>query len=148
MRILVLSDNHYINLNFDYSKYDYVIHCGDYGNEYANLTNNKAYFVKGNCDIRGTKEKNFTIDNKVIYITHGDLYNVKNNLNTIIYKAMSLGANVCCFGHTHIPNVFVIDNILYLNPGSYKDGYYAEITDENVVIYCNNKEYKNIEYRW
>ncbi|MBQ3254094.1 MAG: metallophosphoesterase family protein, partial [Acholeplasmatales bacterium] len=83
-----------------------------------------------------------------IYFTHGHMYNVKMTYNTIIYKASSLDASICLFGHTHNPDVFLIDNILFLNPGSYADGFYAIIEDDSVSIFLYNKIYKKINYKW
>jgi putative phosphoesterase len=34
------------------------------------------------------------------------------------YKAQETGADIVCFGHSHILGAEVIDHTLYLNPGS------------------------------
>lgn len=148
MKILVLSDSHHSNINLGKISYDIAIHCGDYGNSYDYLVNNNIHFVRGNCDFKGEKEKELIINNKKIYFTHGHMYNVKMTYNIIIYKASSLDASICLFGHTHNPDVFLIDNILFLNPGSYADGFYAIIEDDSVSIFLNNKIYKKINYKW
>ena len=78
MRILVLSDSHSRLVDdIKFNKYDFVIHCGDYGNSYEILKNNNVIFVRGNCDYQGDNERIITINNKKILILHGDLYNVK-----------------------------------------------------------------------
>ena len=148
MKILVLSDSHFNNIKIDFTKYDYVIHCGDYGLSKKHLKQNNVYYVKGNCDLAGEKELVVTINNKKIFITNGDKYNVKTSYNNLIYKALSINANICFFGHTHRPDMFILDDIIYINPGPYQDGYYVEITDDNILFYMNDRIYKNFEFKW
>lgn len=148
MKILILSDNHSRSLDFDFSKYDYIIHCGDYGNSYDVLNQTDALFVRGNCDYDGPKEIFREINNKKVLVLHGDLYNVKYHYNSLIYKALSRNAHVVFFGHTHRADMFIEDNILFINPGSYQDGSYVVINDDYIIFYKFDKEYKRFEYRW
>ena len=148
MRILVLSDSHRRLLNININEYDYIIHCGDYGNEYNFLNNNNLLYVKGNCDIYGPKERKININNKTILITHGDLYNVKYNLTNLTYKGLSENANIVFYGHTHIQYYFYSDNILYINPGSYQNNDYIIINDNDIYFYNNGKLVDKISYNW
>lgn len=148
MRILVLSDNHHKKLDFNFNNYDYVIHCGDYGNSLEDLRNNNIYFVKGNCDFYGNNDNTFYIDNKKIYITHGNLYNVKYHYNNLIYRALEVEADICFFGHTHRQDLFIDNKILFINPGSYMDGCYIEINDDYILLYKNNELVKKTKYKW
>ncbi len=148
MKILVLSDSHRRKLDLNINDYDLIIHCGDYGESYKYLINNNIFFVKGNCDLLGDKEKIITFNNKRILITHGDLYNVKYNLLAITYKALSSDCNICFYGHTHIQNYFFSDSILYLNPGSYQNNEYVIINNDKVSFYSNNKILKSFYYNW
>jgi putative phosphoesterase len=34
------------------------------------------------------------------------------------YKAREVGANVVCFGHSHIAGAELMDGVLFINPGS------------------------------
>jgi len=150
MKILVLSDSHrrYID-DIDFSKYDYVFHCGDYGVSRDVLENNQnLYYVAGNCDFGNNKEVLVNILNKKIYMTHGDLYHVKYHFNSLIYKAIENEANICLFGHTHEQKIFVRDNILFINPGAYQDGFYAEIEDDGIYFYYNSSLRKKFDYKW
>lgn len=148
MKILVLSDNHYKSLDeFDFSKYSYVIHCGDCGLEYSRLMDRRNIIsVRGNCDFRGNKNFYGIINGKRIYVTHGDLEHVKIGLNTLVYKALELGAQVVFFGHTHQLTCFVEEGILFINPGSYPNSYVV-INDEDVDLIVGNKVTK-FKYKW
>ena len=49
------------------------------------------------------KENIININGVKIFFTHGDLYNVKNTMNSISIKAESIGADMVLFANTHIP---------------------------------------------
>ena len=150
MKILVLSDSHYRFIDdIDFSKYDYVFHCGDYGKSIQVLeSKNNIYYVAGNCDWANNKEVLVEIDNKKIYMTHGDLYHVKEHLNSLVYKALENNSNICLFGHTHEQQVFQRDNIIFINPGAYVDGFYAVILDDGIYFYYYDKLRKKFDYKW
>lgn len=145
MKILVLSDSHNKKIGLDFKSYDCVIHCGDYGQ--SNFENS-IFYVRGNCDFRGIKERVERIFGKKVLITHGDLYQVKYGLDKIVYRALELQCDVCFFGHTHCADVFVESKILFLNPGAYKDGYYACIDENKISLYKDGACYKILEYKW
>lgn len=100
-----------------------VLHGGDYLRDA--LTIKKAYpdiefhCVAGNCDVGApNKEKIIEVCGKVIFLTHGDLYGVKQSYSKILYKAQEYNADIAVFGHTHIPYFEKIDDIILFNPGS------------------------------
>lgn len=144
MRILALSDNHYKNIDLDLNEFDYVLHCGDYG-DYK--FNDNIIYVRGNCDLKGEKIKEIVINNKKILITHGDLFDVKYTLNRLFYKALDSKCDICIYGHTHYQQVEEIEGIYFINPGAYKDGYYAIINDNNIELYYLNKKIKEVKMR-
>ena len=146
MKILVLSDNHFVSLDdIDFDKYDYVIHCGDYGKS-VNINHCNCKFVRGNCDSIGQKYIVTDINDKKVLITHGDLENVKFGFQSLVYKALELEVKVVFFGHTHQLTYFTEQGILFLNPGSYPLTY-IEIDDNFIyLISCENK--RKIEYKW
>ena len=146
MKILILSDNHYKDLDIK-NKYDYIIHAGDYGNMYEYLINNNILFVSGNCDYLGERERIININNKKIFLTHGDKYRVKETMNSLYYKALSLKCDIVIFGHTHIPFCTLNDNILFINPGAYKEGYYVIIKDDKISFYRYDNKLNEINYR-
>ena len=99
--------------------------------------------VKGNCDFDNVEDELiFDIEDKVIFLCHGDKYNVKYGLNEIEAKAKSINSDIVIFGHTHIPLNFKKDNIIYLNPGStslprkvdYKSFSIMNIENNNIEI--------------
>lgn len=96
------------------------IHCGD-----SELQVNAEFIVpyqtvKGNCDWNANflEEKIMEIDGLKIYVTHGHLYGVKSSLQKLQYRAEEVGADIVCFGHSHIAYAEKIGDILYINPGS------------------------------
>ena len=145
MKILVLSDSHSSSIKIDLSSFDYAFHCGDRG--FSKLSDDVIY-VKGNCDFSGDKEKLVEINGKKIFITHGNLYNVKINYMNLYYKALELKADIVLFGHTHKQIVFSEDNILFINPGAYEDGCYAIINDNNIELYEKNLIKEILAFRW
>jgi putative phosphoesterase len=149
MRILVLSDSHSRLVDdIKFNKYDFVIHCGDYGNSYEILKNNNVVFVRGNCDYQGDNERIITINNKKILILHGDLYNVKYDYIRLTYRGEASGASIVFFGHTHRQDLYELNDIMYINPGSYNYGDYIEIIDDKIIFYQNDRVVKKQDFRW
>ncbi len=147
MKILIISDSHNNCLNcINFKSYDYIIHCGDYGNSLKTLINNNVLYVKGNCDNIGNDELIININDKKIYINHGNNYNVKYDYERIIYRALELNADVVFFGHTHKQIIFKEENILFINPGNFPNCY-VEIIDDDIILH-NNYIDKHINYRW
>lgn len=146
MKLLIISDSHRYSLDIDFSKYDYIIHCGDYGSSLELLKTNNALYVKGNCDLDGNDEIALNINNKKVFITHGNKYNVKYDYERLIYRALEVCADIVFFGHTHNQIAFVEEDILFINPGNYPD-FYVEIVDNDIILHSNGFE-KHINYRW
>ena len=142
MKALILSDNHCKNIAIEANKYDYIFHAGDYGASLNTLKALKAIYVRGNCDIEGLAERVLEIDGIKIFITHGNLYNVKMDYLRLIYKAMSVDAKICIFGHTHSQELFFENGICFINPGAYKDNKYAEIIDDEIIFHDNARVIK------
>ena len=80
----------------------------------------EIYAVRGNCDItlEYPLERVIEVMGKRIFITHGHMYNVKNEYNTIFYKAKEINADIVLFGHTHKSIISNYDNLSIMNPGS------------------------------
>lgn len=130
MRALIISDTHrnlsnvYKVINSISNMIDCVIHCGDVVDDAdalrAGYSNLKIYNVRGNCDYGSTvpDEDIFVIDGKRFFVTHGDLYGVNWGIDRICYRAAEVEADVCLYGHTHIPLVENYNGIVIMNPGS------------------------------
>ena len=147
MRILVISDSHFSDISkINKSEYDMIIHAGDYGFSKKKLDALGAKYVKGNCDMHGDKHLLFYYQNKKIFVSHGDLENVKFNDLKIVYKALEYRANICIFGHTHKQTVFESDNVLFINPGNYPNNYIV-ITETGLELYKKDGM-EFIERKW
>lgn len=132
MKVLIVSDSHgltkeLIELKKKYGpEVDEMIHCGD--SELDALSEAMAEYivVRGNCDFDSNFRNDQLVSIKskgigkdlVFYVTHGHLYNVKMSLMNLKYRAEEVGAHIVCFGHSHIAGAELIDNILFINPGS------------------------------
>ena len=129
MRILVLSDTHYKTdgaeelLEELNGQINAVIHLGDNTADAAFIKQNYSmpvFVVAGNCDTddRYPNEMVVKLRGKIIFITHGHRYGVNYGMEKLIHRAQQCGADVCLFGHTHIPYVEIADGMVIMNPGS------------------------------
>lgn len=125
-KIFIMSDSHGLTeevamiKNRHSEEADAIIHCGD-----SELSPNSGEMkgmlcVRGNCDFEPEYPNDLLEEagSRKIYITHGHLYNVKSTLMNLHYRAKEVGAQIVCFGHSHIAGAELIDSILYINPGS------------------------------
>src|SRR5699024_2837342 len=123
-KVIIMSDTHGLVNEIaeirNKHQADKIIHCGD-----SELYKDEAVLegitiVEGNCDqIHQFKtEELIEIDGLRIYVTHGHLYQVKQQLMTLSYRASELNADIVCFGHSHIVYAEQDDNHIYMNPGS------------------------------
>ncbi|MCM3587625.1 metallophosphoesterase [Mesobacillus maritimus] len=125
-KILIVSDSHGSTELLDTIKerheneVNYFIHCGD--SELSNDNPSLRGFttVKGNCDFYGDfpEETMVEVDEFKILVVHGHLYSVKSSLLTLAYRVEETGADIVCFGHSHLLGAEMIDGKLYINPGS------------------------------
>lgn len=130
MRILVISDTHrnlsrvYKVINDIRDKIEVVIHCGDVVEDadairsrYSDL---RVYNVRGNCDYGSAvpNENIFFMGGKRFFVTHGDMYGVNWSTDRLCYKGAEVGADVCLYGHTHIPDIEYYNGMVIMNPGS------------------------------
>ncbi|WP_342432504.1 metallophosphoesterase [Neobacillus sp. FSL H8-0543] len=124
-KVLVVSDSHGLTKELEVirerhmNEVDLMIHCGDS----QLMADNKAITgylsVLGNCDFSGYPLETITeISGRKIFVTHGHRYSVKTSLMNLVYKAEEVNADIVCFGHSHILGAEVIDDRLFLNPGS------------------------------
>lgn len=127
MKIGIVSDTHMITKFIDkaipYLKdCDLLIHAGDNFSDSKyihNMTNVPIVAVKGNCDFDNVEDELvFDIEDKTIFLCHGDKYGVKYGLYELESKAKSVNADIVVFGHTHTPLCKEKGKILYINPGS------------------------------
>jgi len=102
---------------------DAVAHLGDGSDEIHHLMlqypSIPLYAVAGNCDSgSGQSTLAFNFASKKIVLTHGHKFHVKSDYLRISLWAEENEADVCLFGHTHIPAIFYSGRTLMMNPGS------------------------------
>ncbi len=142
MKAVVISDSHK-NFNSILRIMDreqdihLLIHAGDVQQDVDDIQSVwpeiSLEYVLGNNDFFSPgvpNERLFSFGGKRIFLTHGHLYGVKQSLAQIIQKAKILGADICIFGHTHLPYLQKIQDIWVLNPGTSSNSY-ATIVIEN-----------------
>jgi len=131
MKILVVSDTHGNYLApvkiLEETGAEMLIHLGDDINDALTLdlfVDVPVIKVPGNCDqgSREPRELLESISDRIIFITHGDLYRVKNGLERLVTKAKELRASIALFGHTHKPTIQRLDGVLLINPGNLMTG--------------------------
>lgn len=127
MKIAIISDTHKDYSSIDkivsiLKKCDLILFAGDNFSDSKYIhekTGIDIIAVKGNCDFCDVEEEIiFDINEKKVFLCHGDKYNVKDSLDKISKKAKHIEADIVIFGHTHIPLEIKKEGILYLNPGS------------------------------
>lgn len=124
-KVLIVSDSHGLTKELEVLRerhlheVDVMIHCGDSQLMPDEEPITGYLTVMGNCDFEGYPLETMTeVSNRKIFITHGHRYSVKTSLLNLKYKAEELGANIVCFGHSHVLGAEIIGGILFLNPGS------------------------------
>lgn len=148
MRIIVFSDTHgtiepCVGAIGRIKDIDLIIHCGDHwsdardiGDKFKNIP---VKYVRGNCDFAlAPIEEIVEAEGKKILVTHGHMYNVKEEkgrYETLKKRGLELGCDAVVFGHTHIAYNENFGNIVLMNPGSAKYGMnYGIIEIENGVL--------------
>ncbi|ANB60868.1 metallophosphoesterase family protein [Anoxybacteroides amylolyticum] len=145
MKVFIVSDSHgLINELLEITKRHAqeataFIHCGDSELPNGCVELQSFIYVGGNCDFARNfaKERTEDIQGIRFFITHGHLYNVKMTLINLYYRAKEVGANVVCFGHSHIALAEKMDDVLFINPGSLllprlrKERTYASVQIDN-----------------
>lgn len=128
MRILIVSDTHKSHKNLEIvlertGKIDMLIHLGDVegGDDYiAALADCPTHILAGNNDFFSDLpgEEEFFIKNHRAFITHGHYYYVGLGEERLREEAVSRGADIVMYGHTHRPSLVQEDGMTILNPGS------------------------------
>ncbi|CAG9619541.1 metallophosphoesterase family protein [Sutcliffiella rhizosphaerae] len=126
MKVLVVSDNHgeaeiLKQLKARHKEeVDHFIHCGDSELTFSDEAMNGYHGVRGNCDLDTSYPETLTkeLSGHKLFVTHGHLHQIKSSLLPLKYAAEEAGANIACFGHSHIAGAEYMDNILFVNPGS------------------------------
>ena len=78
------------------------------------------YGVRGNCDYASFAPPDglAAFGGVLFYYTHGNLYNVKNELDTLADAARARGADAALYGHTHCAGCEERSGVVLFNPGA------------------------------
>ena len=130
MRIIVFSDSHGNEsamrsvVDLHYNETDLFLHLGDGQRDFEKLTqrypDKEMLGVRGNCDLgsQGKIADMIVCMEKQIFFTHGHVFNVKRELDTLIKNARGIRSDIVLFGHTHLAMCEYRDGLYLLNPGS------------------------------
>lgn len=129
MRILIVSDTHGLVepvlafIEESSSRFDEIWHLGDFYKDAAKIhkkTGIHVQAVKGNCDMISHVSEDLILEihGKRILLTHGHVYNVKNSMLRLHFRAIEAKIDIVCFGHTHTVAYETESGITYFNPGS------------------------------
>lgn len=126
VRILVVSDSHGDRRIVEELKQRYqgqvdaLFHNGD-----SELAENEVDWqpmlvVRGNCDYEEAYPENRVteIGGVTIAQTHGHLYGINYSWRWIERWAQEVGADICLYGHLHVPDAQMREGVLFVNPGS------------------------------
>ena len=128
MKILIVSDTHRHDRNLEIviqkvGAIDCLIHLGDVEgseNRIRDMVDCPVHMVSGNndffCDL--PREEEFDLGRYHVLITHGHYYYVSLDTQEIKRQAITRGADIVMYGHTHRPHLEVSDGVTVLNPGS------------------------------
>ena len=161
-KILLISDTHLENRIFKnivqrHFDSDYFIHCGDSSLSFNDPLLQGFITVHGNHDEdpRFDYDRFIKIENRRIFITHGQLYKVYDSYDLLYEKALKMKCDLVFHGHTHIPTVEKKGSVLFINPGSgmfnrgsYGFGTYAIVTinkDQVEVHFYHHETHEQVD---
>lgn len=125
MKLVIFSDAHGSKDNIEKvisnnKNADYYISLGDseLGHDY--LLDLDIIAIKGNYprDPGFVYERNFKVNGKCVFLTHGHKYDVSKGLEKLYYKALENECDIMLYGHTHIPKSTIVGKVLFINPGA------------------------------
>lgn len=154
IKIIIVSDTHgdnnWIRLKQKHQA-DYLIHAGDHINSEQFMKDHADYYVDGNNDWNANHLQSFIIGDFHFCLVHGHLQKVKKNLEhnlddfySSFVEIASLKPNFIIFGHTHVPFCQKINDIVFINPGSYKKPKITYQKSYAILTIDNNKS--NVEF--
>lgn len=132
MKILITSDIHKNLRKLEkflkkHSPFDYHLDAGDANLSSDLLKSMNIISVKGNTDFFSNLPLEITleIDSKKILIIHGHTLKVKRTKDLLYNYAKNSNIDICIYGHTHVQQLEIINEIIFINPGSILDNKYA-----------------------
>ncbi|WP_296645549.1 metallophosphoesterase family protein [Romboutsia sp. 13368] len=93
-----------------------IIHAGDIG-KFEVIENLKKIsnveFIRGNCD----KDKSIAKEDRIVEIYNKRIYLI-HDISKININLKEDNIDIVVYGHSHKPNIYEDNDILYINPGS------------------------------
>ncbi|MFC7061606.1 metallophosphoesterase [Halobacillus seohaensis] len=125
-KVLIISDTHGLTEKVieikqrHQDEVDAMIHCGDSELSYHSEELQGFHYAKGNCDFEAEMENEqvVTVGDLTFLVVHGHLHQVKSTLMPLSYRADEVGAQIACFGHSHMAGAEKMKDKLFMNPGS------------------------------
>ena len=131
MKLLVFSDSHaslrLMRNAIGVIQPNWVAHLGDFYEDAQAMAEEfpeiPFYMVPGNCDQHRAGGLQPGVLCPILggvhfYMTHGHNHRVKLTRSLVIADGQSAGAQVILYGHTHVPDCHMEENIWVVNPGS------------------------------
>ncbi len=145
LKAAVFSDTHGNNFSMleaaRSSGADVFIHLGDHDRDAVLLRETfpetRVYSVCGNCDLFPLAPERLTIRLGPVraFLTHGHLYNVRWQTDSLVYAAQEQGASLALFGHTHRAAYEELGGVTLINPGTAGRG--RELSWALVTVFDN-----------
>lgn len=155
MKILVVSDTHgnceYLEKVLEtHNDIQLLIHLGDVcgdGDYIEVIAPCEAVIVSGNNDYFGnySREKIIEREGNKFFLTHGHYYGVHHSVEQLVNRGSELGANVVMYGHTHIPQINIYNDIYCINPGSLSLPRQVGKEKSYIIITIDSKKKMNFE---
>lgn len=107
---------------------DVIIHLGDHDRDTAILRRcfpeTPLYSVCGNCDYGSQEPLSGVVELGPVraFLTHGHLYNVDWNVDSLVYAAQEQACQLALYGHTHRADSREIGGVKVVNPGTAGQG--------------------------
>lgn len=120
---------------------DVVIHLGDGARDVEQVRSEfpeiAVYNVCGNCDLYSAAPVCDTVPLGPVkaFITHGHMYNVDWNSDSLIYAAQEQNCRIAFYGHTHRPERREVGGVTVINPGTAGRG--SRLTWATVEVFDN-----------
>lgn len=157
--LLVMSDSHGDRMIVEevkrryLGKVDAIFHNGDSELEANDPLWEGIYVVGGNCDYDSAYKDQLVVQlgDVTVAQTHGHLYGINFSWLRLDYWAEEVGADICLYGHLHIPDARVRNKTLFVNPGSIRqprglitECLYAILTifEDHIHIEYYNRDHK------
>jgi putative phosphoesterase len=123
VRVLIISDSHgradLLARIVEDVQPDHMIHCGDFCTPLDQVPDVSRSVVRGNCDWEEVADEQVWEKEGIrFFVVHGHRHQVKRDLSAVRARAEEMGAQVACFGHSHVPVCEQKGNLLLINPGS------------------------------